>query len=176
MWQMFTNRALVIFLPILGTLLASTPKHLKPGALSVHLGKVALIENALTVKYSFAPLFMVPVQLTIVTANLDIAVDILRRSLERESLSPAHNDSLTILQLLTDRTKFLHDKLNQAQKDYNHRLVKSRTKRGLINALGRVSQYLFGMAMDDDVRDLKEQYNRLLPFAAANRKVVNLSL
>ncbi len=38
-----------------------------------------------------------------------------------------------------------------------------------------VSQYHFGMAMDDDVRVLKEHYNHLLVVADTNRKVINLN-
>ncbi len=102
--------------PFLGTLLASTPKHLKPGTRSAHLGKVALIEDTLMVKHSFSPLVMVPVQLKIVAANLNTTIDVLRKSLERESLSPAHNYFITILQLLRGRIGFLHDKLAKPSK------------------------------------------------------------
>lgn len=68
--------------------------------------------EALVVKYSFAPLVMEPVQLRISAANLNAMVDVLQRSLERESLTPTPNDSLTIMHLLTGLVGFLHDKLN----------------------------------------------------------------
>ncbi len=120
MLQMMMTWQLIIFLPFLGTLLGSTPKHLKLGALSAQLGEVALIEDVLMVKYSFAPLLMVPVQLKIVVTNLNTTRDVLHKSLEQESFSPTHYYSFSILQLLTDRIGYLNDKLNKAQQYYNH--------------------------------------------------------
>jgi len=168
-------RFLVLFLPLLGLLLASTPIHLKPGALTSHLGRVALVEDVLMVRYPFTSLLSVPADLDVVSANLGAAVGLLRTSLKEESQSPSYLHSQMILKLLTARVEFLHGKLNQTKHDYSLHPVHARTKRGLINALGRISQFLFGTAMDEDVQDLREHYNRLITIAATNRKVLNLN-
>ncbi len=46
---------LVIFL-VLGTALAAGPAHLKPGALTAHLGRAYLVEDVLWVTYPFPAL------------------------------------------------------------------------------------------------------------------------
>lgn len=79
---MMITWVLIIILPFLGTLLIFTPKHLKPGVLSAHLGKVALIGDALMGTYSFIPLFLFSVQLRIKATNLHTTVDVLCKSLE----------------------------------------------------------------------------------------------
>lgn len=94
------------------------------------------------VKCSFRQLVMESLQMRIVATNSGSTGDALRRSLERELLSPAFNDSLTILKLLTDRKGFLHDKLNPAHQDYNHSPVKTRTKKKGPNA-SEISRNIF---------------------------------
>lgn len=125
---------------------------------------MTLIEDALMVKYFFVPLVMVPLQLKIVATNLNTTVDILRKSLEKASLSPAFNDSLDSLQLLTGRTGFLHVKLILAQQDYNRHPV----RKSLINILRKISQYSFSTAMDGVFKYLNSQYNHLLTLNATD--------
>lgn len=42
-------------------------------------------------------------------------------------------------------------------------------KKGLLNIVGSASKFLFGIATEDNVRDLREHYNHVLSFAARNR-------
>ena len=65
---------LIRFLPLLGLLLASTPIHLKPGALSTHLGRVAFVEHVLLVPHLFASLLTIMGNLDVVSANLQAAL------------------------------------------------------------------------------------------------------
>ncbi len=75
--QMTETRTLILFIfPFPGNLLASSPKYLKPGALSAYIGSVALIKDALIFR-PFAPLVMVPVQLKIVATHLNTTADVL---------------------------------------------------------------------------------------------------
>ncbi len=50
---------LVLFV-LLHSVLAADPAHLKPGALSAHLGRVSLIEDVLWVQYLFTALVDMP--------------------------------------------------------------------------------------------------------------------
>ena len=43
----------VLLLPFLGFLVALEPDHLKPGALTTHLGTVTLVEDILLVRYPY---------------------------------------------------------------------------------------------------------------------------
>ncbi len=57
------------------------PKHLKPGALVGHMGRVALVEDVLWVKYPYANLRVIPQRLKVVAAEINSALV----QLEKES-------------------------------------------------------------------------------------------
>ncbi len=54
-------------------------------------------------------------------------------------------------------------------------LIHARSKRGLLNVIGKASKFLFGTATEDDIRDLREHFNRVLSFAAKNSRAINLN-
>lgn len=54
--------------------------------------------------------------------------------------------------------------------DFNKLPVHARSKRGLVDVLGRASQFLFGTAMDSDVQDLRSHYKQLVTDTSANRR------
>ncbi|XP_050708796.1 uncharacterized protein LOC126993672 [Eriocheir sinensis] len=91
----------------------------------------------------------------------------------REAKAPSSTHSLDLFQLLKDRILFLRGKVDDVDKDYSFHSVHSRVKRGLLNIVGSASKFLFGTATDEDVRDLRDHYNRVLSFAAQNRRVIN---
>ncbi len=49
-------RFLAVLTPLLGFLLALTPTHLKPGALTNKLGEINLVEEILVVRYPYTTL------------------------------------------------------------------------------------------------------------------------
>ncbi len=49
-------RFLAILTTFVGSFLAITPTHLKPGALTDKLGKIFLVKEVLTVRYPYSPL------------------------------------------------------------------------------------------------------------------------
>ncbi len=77
------------------------------------------------------------------------------------------------LNILVDRVVYLKAKEEQADTDFRLHPIHSRSKRGRLNVVGKASKFLFGTATENDVCDLREHYNRVLSFAAKNRKVIN---
>ena len=147
---------LAISLSMLQLVSASAPLHLKPGALTTHLGEVALIEDTLLVRYPFSALFSVPTELDIVSNTLNNSLQTLNSMLANETHGQTQTFSQIIIKVLKARVEFLHERLNQSKHDYNLHPVHARTKRQLINGFGKLSQYLFGTAMDEDVQDMRE--------------------
>ncbi len=91
----------------------------------------------------------------------------------REYKAPSDYHAQDVLQLLWHRIEYLKDKVERANTDYSLHPVHARTKKGLLNIVGSASKLFFGTATDDDVRDLRERYyNRVLSFAAHNRRVI----
>ncbi|XP_050707018.1 uncharacterized protein LOC126992355 isoform X2 [Eriocheir sinensis] len=157
----------------LGSLLATTPIHLKPGALTAHIGEVFLIEDVLLVKYPYTSLTNTTDTIRIVSEKLLGMADAIRATKTRESKAPSSTNSLTLFQLLEDRILFLRGKVDEVNMDYSFHSVHSRVKRGLLNIVGSASKFLFGTATDEDVRDLRDHYAHVLSFAARNRRVIN---
>ena len=165
---------LVLFFLLNAAPLLASPVHLKLGALTTRLGTVTLVEDALLVRYHFDALQGIPSDIASVTAKLEEAVENINHALDNQAHIQTHLHAATILSMLKARLTYLQITLLHATHDYNVHPVHARSKRGLLNALGRASQYLFGTAMDDDVQDLREHYNKVVTVAAANRKVLNL--
>ncbi|XP_050693832.1 uncharacterized protein LOC126984255 isoform X1 [Eriocheir sinensis] len=157
----------------LGSLLATTPIHLKPGALTAQIGEVLLIEDVLLVKYPYTSLTNSTDIIRIVSEKLLGMADAIRATKTRESKAPSSTNSLTLFQLLEDRILFLRGKVDEVNMDYSFHSVHSRVKRGLLNIVGSASKFLFGTATDEDVRDLRDHYAHVLSFAARNRRVIN---
>ena len=80
-----------------------------------------------------------------------------------------------ILFLLHARVRFVTEMIDSALENYEGLSVTNRTKRGLINGIGKISQFLFGTAMNEDVEDLKGKYNQLISIAKSNNKAINLN-
>ncbi|XP_063875979.1 sodium- and chloride-dependent glycine transporter 1-like isoform X7 [Scylla paramamosain] len=125
-WLCLTPASLIMALGFLVTYLsmlqvpqASTALHVKPGALTTHLGEVTLIEDVLLVRYPFSTLFSVPSDLDTVSKTLDNSLQELESLLADETHGQTQVFSQTIIKALTARVEFLHGKLNQSQHDYN---------------------------------------------------------
>ena len=58
---------------------------------------------------------------------------------------------MLLLQSLSDRVHFLHARADNIMHDYSLHPVHARTKRGLVDGLGKISQYLIGTALDSEV-------------------------
>ncbi len=146
---------LVIFF-LLHFVLAVDPVHLKPGALSAHLGRVSLIEDVLWIRYPFTALVDMPDRLRTLMDQVTELV------LQMERNAP--KDGVT--RMIHERLRYLNETLNIALDDYAEPSFSNRTKRGLINGLEQLFRILFGTAMDEDVKDLRERYNHLASLAA----------
>ncbi len=136
---------LVLFV-LLRSVLAADPAHLKPGALSAHLGRVSLNEDVLWLRYPFTALEDMPGRLRTL---MDQVTDLVLQ-LEQN----AHKDG--VMRTMHERLRYLNETLNIALDNYADPSFSNRTKRGLINGLGQLSRMLFGTAMDEDVQDLWE--------------------
>ncbi len=51
----------------------------------------------------------------------------------------------------------------------------NRMKRGLVDGIGQLSRMLFGTAMNEDVEQLREQYNQITSVASTNNKAIHLN-
>ena len=65
--------AYILFFTMSSTL-ALDPAHLKPGALTAHLGRVSLIEDVLWVRYPYTALSKIPSRLKEVIEQLNAAL------------------------------------------------------------------------------------------------------
>lgn len=157
---------------ILFTLHATTamePAHLKPGALAAHLGRVALVEDVLWVRYPYASLVKIPGKLKSIVECLNVALQRLQEVLPKDS--PLSNE---LLPLLYSRIKYINDTVTLALENYDGIHNSNRKKRGLIDGIGQLSRMLFGTAMNEDIEKLREQYNQLTYVASANNKAIHL--
>ncbi len=147
---------------LLHSVLAADPTHLKPGALSAHLGRVSLIEDVLWVRYPVTALVDMPGRLwTLMDQVTELVLQ-----LERN----APKDGVT--RMMHERLRYLNETLNIALDNYADPSFSNRTKRGLINGYGQLSRKLLGTAMDGDVQDLRETYNFLASLAANQNKLL----
>ncbi len=162
-------------LTCLGGLLASAPNHLKPGALTHHLGEVSLIEEILTVRYPYTSLLNTSIAVKVVSEKLLMLADTISATKTRELKAPSGFHAQQLLQLLWDRILFLQAKVDRASRDYTIHPIHSRKKRGLLNIVGSASSFLFGTATEDEVQDLRKHHNDLLSYAAQSHQVINLN-
>ncbi|RUM30632.1 MAG: hypothetical protein DSY32_02030, partial [Aquifex sp.] len=159
------------FLFTLSSILALDPAHLKPGALTAHLGRVALVEDVLWVRYPYAALVTIPGKLREVTEQLNAALTQLEQDLQKRRA----DRSFDFLPLLHARVTYLNDTINLALENYSGLDTANRTKRGLIDGIGQLSRLLFGTAMNEDVEKLRDRYNQLTSIASANNKAIHLT-
>ncbi len=160
----------VFILLLSGTLLAATPAHLKPGALTAPLGWAHLMEDVLWVKYPHPPLVAFPNKLRSILKQVTSALEQLRNELPADVKLSGH-----LLHLLFARTAFVNETLTLALENYADVHLSSRPKRGLIDRLGHLSRYLFGTSMDAYVQKLREKYTYLSNLAEEQNKVINLN-
>ncbi len=157
--------------------MASDSVHLKPGALPARLGQVALVEDLLMVHYLLATLNSIPHDLHAASEELGAVMSQLRASIVNETyLFSTSSHFVLLLQSLSARVNSLHARMNNTMHDYSLHPVHARTKRGLVDGLGKVSQYLIGTAMDVDVQDLRRHNDDLIKIATiVNKKIVMLN-
>ena len=142
--------ALVLVL-VLHASVALRPAHLKPGALTRDLGRVYLVEG-------------------INARNLTSTLWRLKKEFPNDSLQ-----SGVMLSLLHVQIQYVNDTITSALENYRGLTVTNRTKRGLIDGIGKLSQMLFGTAMNEDVVELRDKYNQLVNVTKANNKAINLN-
>ena len=159
---------LAIFL--LHASVALRPANLKPGALTGHMGRVYLVEDALWVTYPHTSLVEIPERLRDVASQLNATLGRLEKEFSTASGKPNQ-----ILSLLHARMRYVNQTITQALENYEGLSVANRTKRGLIDGIGKLSRMLFGTAMNEDVEELRERYNQLMSVANANNKAINLN-
>ena len=150
----------------MSSILALDPAHLKPGALTAHLGRVSLIEDVLWVRYPFTALSKIPSGLKEVTEHLNAALEDLQAA---PTLDPA------LLDLTRSRLLYLNVSITYALDNYYGFDVSNRMKRGLIDGIGHLSRMLFGTAMNEDVEELRERYDQLSSIASLNNKAIELN-
>ena len=155
--------ALHFLLLTLHSLVALDPAQLKPGALTAHIGRVALVEDTLWVSYPSAPLVSIPDRLGALADKLS----------ERLKSIETHIPSHTVV--LRDRLEQLRDLVVAETENYHDVHLRTRVKRGLVDGIGHLSRALFGTALDSDVEDLRDRYNDLAKAAAVNDKAVKLN-
>lgn len=161
--------ALLVIL-VLHASVALKPALLKPGALTGHLGRVYLVEDALWVTYPHESLVEIPERLRDVACRLNAVLGTLE-----SDFTDASGEPTEILSLLHARVRYVNDTITLALENYEGLSVTNRTKRGLINGIGKLSQMLFGTAMNEDVDELRDRYNQLMTVAKANNKAINLN-
>ena len=154
----------------LKTTLAFEPSHLKPGALTAHMGRVTLVEDTLWIRYPYTALKEVPSSLR---QTMDKLGEITTK-LER-GLPAGFKSSKDYLSLVQTRITYLNESIQTALENYLLVNTTERVKRGLINGVGQISRWLFGTAMNEDVDKLKENFNKLSEMALEQNKVINLN-
>ena len=148
--------ALVLVL-VLHASVALRPAHLKPGALTRDLGRVYLVEDTLWVTYPHVSLMEIPGRLRDVARNLNSTLWRLKKEFPDDSFQ-----SEVMLSLLHVRIQYVNDTITSALENYKGLTVTNRTKRRLIDGIGKLSQMLFGTAMNKDVVELRDRYNQLV--------------
>ena len=155
-----------------GFVVAMEPSHLKPGALTAHLGRVSLVEDVLWVKYPYSPLLRIPDKLSVVTEQLTGLLKQMGTRVPKYIEEDLHR---SFLSLLHERVSFLNDTITLALENYLNLEDDRRSKRGLMDGFGKLSRLLFGTAMNEDVVELRTQYQDLASMAAEHAKAINLN-
>ncbi|KAG0711988.1 hypothetical protein GWK47_019414 [Chionoecetes opilio] len=129
-----------IYLFTLSSILALDPSHLKPGALTAHLGQVSLVEDVLWVKYHHTALLKIPSRLREVTEQLNAALIRLEQELPKQTLRTDVSldhvimsyQTTRYLPLFHARLAYLNDTINLALHNYHGFDASHRAKRGFI--------------------------------------------
>ena len=98
-----------IFLCLVSSIQAAEPEHLKPGALVGHLGRVALVEDVLWVKYPYSALRAIPRRLQVVAEEIDSALTQLQTEVNQNLNTTEWDDPLGLLKLFASRFAFVND-------------------------------------------------------------------
>ena len=100
---------------ILGGVQVTGPAHLKPGALVGHLGRMALVEDVLWVKYPYGTLASIPSRLEELLAQVDacltkLDLDVLQNVTIMEDTS--------VLTIFKNRVAYVNDSIALALSAY----------------------------------------------------------
>ncbi|MPD00937.1 hypothetical protein E2C01_096443 [Portunus trituberculatus] len=115
--------ALLVIL-VLHASVALKPALIKPEALTVHLGRVYLFEDALWVTYPHESLVEIPERLRDVARRLNAVLETLEKEFTDVSGEPTE-----ILSLLHARVRYVNDTVTLALENYEGLSVTNRTKR-----------------------------------------------
>ena len=154
---------------------AKEPTHLKPGALVGHLGRVALVEDVLWVKYPYANLKTIPGRLKEVVGEIDSALTQLKNEAYKNANSTQWDDPLDLLKLFASRLAFVNETVSLALESYMGLDGPARDERAWLEGIGELSRDLFGTAMQSDVDELRDRYNRLTVVANANNRAIQIN-
>ncbi len=119
-------------------LVAAASSHLKPGVLSVRLESLWLVEDVLWVRYPCTPLMTFPASLQRVIGDVDLTLGQLAENLPHDFTGSGH-----LLGLLHIRLLHINSTLSTALEDYAGFDQPSRSKRGLVDSLGQLSNDLW---------------------------------
>ena len=162
----------LVILSVVGAVLGSEPAHLKPGALVGQMGRVALVEDAIWVKYPYATLASIPSRLEDVVSELDTCLA--RMDLEYRQNRTLMDDP-TVLTILEKRISYVNETVTAALEAYLGVEGPKRVKRGYLDGFGELSRTLFGTAMNKEVVALRERYNHLVSIATANNRAIHIN-
>ncbi len=154
---------------------ATEPAHLKPGALVGHLGRVALVEDVLWVKYPYANLRAIPDRLKDAVGEIDSALKQLQDEAYKNANSTNWDDPLSLLTLFASRLSYVNDTVSLALESYVGLDGPARDKRALLEIFGELSRDVFGTAMQSDVDELRDRYNKLTVVANANNRAIQIN-
>ena len=164
-----------IFLCLVSSIQAAEPEHLKPGALVGHLGRVALVEDVLWVKYPYSALRAIPRRLQVVAEEIDSALTQLQSEVNQNLNTTEWDDPLGLLKLFASRFAFVNDTIALALESYLGLEGPDREKRAWLEGVGELSRDVFGTAMQRDVDELRDKYNQLLTLATANNRAIEIN-
>ena len=164
----------IILMACTGMALA-TPSHLKPGALTAPIGRVTLVQDVLTVKYSLTTLHSLTPELEVFLMQMDNMVQEIDKRLAWQTDARPYVTVAKTLNLIKGRISFLNNILAIAMHDFRQHPMHARVKRGLVDLVGYGARMLIGTAMDEDVQDLRQRYSHLLSIAETNKRFVNLN-
>ena len=159
---------------LVGSVQASEPVHLKPGALVGHLGHVALVEDVLWVKYPHATLASIPSRLKNLIGELDASLAQMEMTFPQSENITLLNDP-TIVTLMKKRLAYVNETVGLALESYLAVDQTTRVKRGYVDGIGELSRTLFGTAMNKDVVALRHRYNYLAQIATANKRACSMN-
>ncbi len=95
----------------------SSPTHLKPGALTKHVGKVLLVKDSLAIRYPCESLLNTTLTIQLVSEKLMSLSRNINATTYRETKAPSGIRTTNILQLLGNRINFSQERIEQEHKD-----------------------------------------------------------